>query len=289
MNRSRLTLPIAALPLAVALGAAVPRAALAQEVQVTGPLAGAPACRRCRIYREGRIQLQPFVGFTLQDEFSRTIFAGAQANYHLTDWLGIGVWGGAGVLHLDTGLTDQIADRGVSTARNRVSLPSADGFPDQIGRLRWVTALQASFIPLRGKLALFQKLFLDTDFYFFLGGAAIGVEERAATDVDTCPRPANPQEPNCLESQAARASRVAVAPTLGLGLMLYAAGMVGISVEWRFLPFAWNTSGTDERGGGPEGQFPDGVVDAEDQIFHVNHMINVGAAIYLPAEPRIGD
>ena len=275
--------------LAIALSASVlvvggVSGAKAQDVQITGPLAGAPACRNCRIYREGRIQLQPFAAFTLQDEFSRTLLAGLQIQYHFTDWLGIAAWGGYGVLGIDTGLTDEVTALGQTTSRNRLSLPTRQNFAEQIGRIQYVGAGQLTFIPLRGKLALFQKLFIDADFYIFLGAAAVGVEERADVAPGVCGATASGA---CDQSQLERTSRVAIAPTFGVGLMLYASDFFGLSIEYRGLPFAWNTSGTDEAG--PAGEFPDGVIDSDDQIFHYNHMVALGFAFYLPTEAKISE
>ncbi len=272
------------------LGMGGPGAAEAQDVQITGPLAGAPACRHCRIYREGRIQLQPFVGFTLQDEFVRTMIVGAQANYHLTDWLGIGVWGGYGLLSLDTALTDEVAEQGQTTETNELSLPSAGGFPDQVGRITFVGAGQLTFIPLRGKLALFQKLFVDTDFYLFAGVAAVGVEERAdvgSAEAAGCADGRTGGGDPCLGTQTARASRVAIAPTFGVGLTLYFNDFLGLSIEYRGLPFAWNTSGFDVASESDD--FPDGAITSDDRIFHYNHMVNVGFVVYLPTEARISE
>jgi outer membrane beta-barrel protein len=267
--------------------------ASAEDVQVTGPLAGAPAVRHMRVFREGRLQLQPFVGFTLQDEYSRTIFVGGQLNYHITDWLGIGVWGAFGAIHIDTGLTDEVTKRGQSTDRNRLSLPTAQNFPDQIGIMKWAAAFQGTFIPLRGKLALFQSIFLDTDLYVFAGLAGVGVEERADVAANTCT--AGMPSQACLDSQVARTSRVALAPTFGAGLTLYANSFIGVTLEWRALPFAWNTSGTDERGRdtdgnlSSDGQFPDGRISGDDRIFQFNHMVNIGIAFYLPTSVDISD
>jgi len=255
--------------------------ARAQDVQITGPLAGAPACRHCRLYRVGRFQVQPTVGFTLQDEFSRTILFGAQANYHFTDWLGIGGFFQFGGVHIDTGLTDQVTLQGQTTTRNRLSLPGRELFPEQIGVISWIAGGQLSFIPLRGKLALFQKLFIDADFYVAAGVAAIGIEERADVGGGVCGMMPSGA---CDESQVTRASRVAVTGTFAAGLMLYANDFFGVSVEWRALPFAWNTSGTDEAGAGPDEAFPDGQIDSGDRIFHFNHMVNLGFAFYLPIE-----
>src|SRR5262245_25331071 len=53
------------------------RNASAQEIQLTGPLKGAPAVRHLRLYREGRIEFAPSVTFTLLDEYRRTMFVGA--------------------------------------------------------------------------------------------------------------------------------------------------------------------------------------------------------------------
>ena len=50
------------------------------------------------------------------------------------------------------------------------------------------------------------------------------------------------------------APRVAIAPTFGLGLNFYpaspATNFFGLGVEFRAFPFAWNTSGFDNHGGG---------------------------------------
>lgn len=277
--------------LAATLGVLEAPVAHAQDVQITGPLAGQPAVRHMRIFRRGRVQLQPMVAFTLTDEFTRTMFAGAQVQYHITDWLGIGAWGGFGLLHLDTGLTDQVAALGQTTDRNRLSLPSREGFPDQIGQLQWAAALQLAFIPLRGKLSLFQKLFVDADFYIFLGGAIIGVEERADVAAGTCDTGSG----SCADSQTARASRLAIAPTFGAGLTLFANQFISLTFEWRGIPFSWNTSGTDEGGhdetGGDAsgGAFPDGIINSDDRNFHFNHMFVLGVSFYLPTAVRVSE
>lgn len=269
-----------------------PSSASAQEVQVSGPLAGAPACIDCRVYRDNRFSIKPFAAFTLQDEFSRSIFFGAQLGYYFTDWIGLGLWGAFAPIHIDTDLTDEVVRQGQSTTRNRLSLPSAGGFDEQIGEMSWAAGLEAIFIPLRGKLALFQKLFIDTDFSVFGGIALVGVEERADVNSgsgpnDVCLTGESTPTPACLDSQSARASRVAFAPSFGVALTTYANDFFGISLEWRALPFSWNTSGTDEGGRDEEGNldggdFPDGKINSEDRIFHFNHMFSVGLIFYLP-------
>ncbi|MFW6067094.1 MAG: outer membrane beta-barrel domain-containing protein [Myxococcota bacterium] len=285
MNRLMVLVTIAA-----ALVAAEPRLAAAQQVQVTGPLAGEPAVRHMRLYREGRLQLAPVVSFTLQDEFSQTMFTGAQVAYHFVDWLGVGIWGAFGAAHLETNLTDEVRGKGQTRQRNAVSLPSGENFPAQIGELNWAAALQLNFIPLRGKMSLFQKVFVDTDFYIFAGVAAVGVTERADVESDVCtaapPAGAGRDNP-CIATQFASESRVAIAPTFGIGLDFFISDWVAILFEWRGLPFKWNTSGFDVLGG--DDKTPDGQVDDEDRVFHFNHMVSLGVSFFLPTDAKVSN
>ncbi len=272
--------------------------AKAQDVQITGPLAGAPAVRKMRVFRDGRFQLQPTVGSTLQDEFSRTVFAGIQAGYHFTDWLGVGGFFNYGVLPIDTGLTDQIKERGVTTERNQLSLPSREKFGDQIGRLNFMAGGQVTFIPLRGKLALFQALFVDTDFYLFGGVAATQVEERkdvTGAVAQLCSQGA--EEPMslgvCQGTQTGRQTRLAIAPTFGVGLSLYLTDYMALTLEYRAFPFKWNTSGTDEGGTNEKGkkdasgEFPDKQINDSDRTFQFNQMFSLGLAFYLPFQGEV--
>ncbi|MEM6960523.1 MAG: hypothetical protein AAF355_06255 [Myxococcota bacterium] len=256
----------------------------AQEVQITGPLAGAPACRSCRIYRRGRISLTPMVGFSLRDEYNRSVFTGGSAEYHVLDWLGFGAFFMYSPVQLATSLTDEVESQGVTTDRNRLSLPSSDNFSDQIGSIDFIIAPQVLFIPLRGKLALFQRIFVDTDFYIHLGLSIVGLTERAHTEAGICDEATDA----CLASQSARSSRVTMNATFGAGIRLYINDFIAINAEWRGLPFAWNTSGTDESGS-EDGDFPDGVIDSDDRISHFNQMVSLGVSIYLPSSAAVSN
>jgi outer membrane beta-barrel protein len=265
----------------------------AQEVEIEGPLAGAPAVVGLRIYRALRFQVQLHAAMTLQDEYTRTILPGGQLNFHLTDWLGIGVWGGYGI-GLDTALTDQIVDKGQTNSVNVLSLPNRRLFSQQIGRIKFVVAPQLTFIPLRGKLGLFEKLFVDTDFYVFGGVGVVGLEERAdvtPAKYDQCFNDGNlPGSIQCFSQTASgpgtRSTRIAIAPTFGAGLSLFLADFVAMTIEWRGLPFSWNTSGTDESGF-TGGDFPDKAIDSKDYLPHFNHMMTLGFAFYFPTKPKI--
>ncbi|HET6337681.1 MAG TPA: hypothetical protein VFG30_30855 [Polyangiales bacterium] len=269
----------------------ITQATRAQEVQVEGPLAGAPAVIGLRIYRQMRFQVQLHATMTLEDEFSRAILPGGQLMFHPTDWLGIGVWGGFAAGNIDSALTDEVAAKGQTNSVNVLSLPNRQNFTKQIGRIKWMAAPEVQFIPLRGKLGIFEKLFVDTDFYVFGGVGFAGVEERqdvtAATSNDCRGRADLAAQIECFEpTQGLRSSRVAIAPTFGAGLSLYLADFLAMTLEWRALPFNWNTSGTDEAGD-PRGDFPDSQVNSGDHLSHFNHMFTLGFAFYLPTTPKI--
>jgi hypothetical protein len=143
------------------------------------------------------------------------------------------------------------------------------------------------FTPLRGKLSLFQKAFVDTDFYIFAGAGFVRLSERANIVETTCRNTDAALFQQCLEdSQDNRATRITIAPTFGAGLNLYFNEFLGLNFEWRGLPYKWNTSGTDERG---NGGFPDGEINASDRLSHFNHMVSVGLVIYLPTDIELSE
>jgi opacity protein-like surface antigen len=264
------------------------RSARAQEIQLTGPLAGAPAVRHERLYRAGRFEVAPTVSFTLLDEYRRTIFLGGRLQYNITDWFGFGVWGAYGVGQLDTNLTTEIdttAPRNIETAVN-INHTLKGGnfgsapFTNQVGTWNWVVAPQAQFTPFRGKLAIFEKIFVDTDAYLHAGVAFNGVEER-----ENC---GGGGQPLCIDPASfVRSSRVAVAPTFGLGLHFYIANVMSLGVEYRAVPFSWNRAGFNSALG-PNG-LPTNTITSADQTFKFNQMISIEIGFALPVKPSISD
>jgi hypothetical protein len=314
MNWRYLTGLVAACAVVTATGSAE-----AQEIQVTGPLAGAPAVRKLRQHRKGRIEIAPAVSFTLLDEYQRTILLGARINYNITDWLAIGVWGGYGAIKLDTALSDKIQtsyDRRFSRGNPDVSsggVPSdslnasrrltatnvGKDFHKQLGTLDWVLAPQITAVPFRGKISLFQKIFVDTDAYFFAGPAFVGMTERApcgSGGQDDCSARSTYTASDGSTVQGdvltkKTESRVGIAPTFGLGLSFYTNKFTSFGIEYRALPMVQgrNTGGFDSRGGGADERFPDNKVNEKDRDFKFNQMITLSFGFYLPTEMKSSD
>ena len=294
MNKVLSTLP-AVLVACGLVATTTPKEAAAQEIQVTGPLKGAPAVRKLRLYREGRIELAPAISFTILDEYRRTILVGARLNYGVTDWLAIGVWGGFGAVGVPTSLSDKIDE---STERNSATPslnlmnvsgePGKGAFQKQVGSITYMALPQITAVPFRGKFALFQSVFADVDAYIFAGFGVVGTKERADCKnfVECATRDRN---------EAKMESKTKFAPTWGLGFNFYMSKMMSLGFEWRMVPFAWNRSGFDSRGldqGGSEsdsGKFPDQKIDDKDSTYKFNQMLSVSLGFYFPTIPKITD
>jgi hypothetical protein len=262
--------------------------AQAQEILLTGPLAGAPAVRQLRLFRENRFEIAPMATFTLLDEYKRHIFFGARLTYNITDWLGLGVWGAYGFIKYNTYLTDEIqrvnAQRRRTQAADTVdrrltAVNMGPDFQDQLGTLDWIVSPQITGVPFRGKLALFKSIYVDTEIYFFAGPAFIGITER-----EDCSPSDNPC-PNSFDTS----SRMAIAPSLGFGLSFFTGGWHALTSEARITPFSWNIGGFDTAGGDPDGEFPDNAVDSDDRQFRWNMMLTVGWSFYLPTSHDISE
>jgi hypothetical protein len=253
-----------------------PGLAAAQDIQRTGPLAGAPAVEHLRLYREGRFEVALSTSFTLLDEYQRTILPGVRLNYNLTDWFGVGVWGAFGAISSPTGLTNQIdtvAPRGPRTAINLPydpTKPTARGsFADQTAKIQFIANPQITLVPFRGKLSLFKSIFVDTDAYLHVGAAFVGLAERPNCGGGGTEKKCG--DPTSFKTE----SRIAIAPSFGLGLTFHASSLVSLGLEYRAIPFAWNRAGFDTRGKGSSGDAPDTKLTADDRTFKFNQMFSV--------------
>jgi hypothetical protein len=300
-----------------------PSSAQAQEILLTGPLAGAGAVHELRLYRKGRVEFSPTATFTLLDEYLRQILVGARINYNITDFLAIGVWGGFSPepLKLPAGLVEKIQtvneQRADTNAMRRLSgdqpalqnrltsLNLGADFEDQLGSIDWIAAPQVTFVPFRGKIALFQSIYIDTDFYIFAGPAIASVTER-----EECSGPNSTLNGGCSSERQPNdgvvddnnqpipipnaetfptASRIAVAPTFGLGFTFYVNRWNALGFEWRAVPFSRNTGGFDNHGTGPDGDFPDQQVNSDDRDLKLNQMLSVSWNFYIPFDYQVSE
>ncbi len=277
--------------IAAAAVSASASSAQAQEIELTGPLKGAPAVRHMRLYREGRFSIAPAISFSLLDQYRRTILVGATLNYNITDWLSIGVWGAYGLLNSTTDLTDQIDSHAPRDALTATNVNHTGAYPmyghapfaDQTALMDWVVAPQLTFVPFRGKLAIFNKIFVDTDLFISAGEAIAGIEERG-----NCGDTGQPvcSDPNSFKRVSSTKFSYG---TYAVGLTFYPADVWSLGVEYRAFPFAWNLAGFDSRGSGPNGNFPDNKVNSQDDTFHFNQVITIMVGFSFPTKAKVSE
>ena len=141
---------------------------------------------------------------------------------------------------------------------------------------------QVTFTPFRGKLAIFNKIFVDADFYVAGGVGFVGIKERANCGGSN---PLSCADPNSF----ALASSTKIAPTFGVGFTFYPGNVWSLGVEYRALPFAWNRGGFDTRGAGPGGNFPDQAINGDDETFRFNQLVTVSIGFYIPTKPALSE
>lgn len=275
----------------------------AQEIQLTGPLAGAPAVRQLRLHRKGRVEIALGSSFTLLDEYQRTILPGLRVSWHPTDWLGFGVWGAYGIT-TTTSLADELQKKAIDsractaptpanvspcklTAVNltRPGIKGSSGnstgklVEDQFGKIQFVAAPQINVVPFRGKLSLFGALTADTDISFFAGAAIVGVQERKA-----CGKDDTGKAIGACSGSFELESAIRIAPTFGVGWNFYPRQIpfFGFGAEYRAMPFSRNTSGFDNAGAGNDEAFPDTAVNVKDRQFRFNSMVTVNLLFSFP-------
>ena len=230
----------------------------AQEILMSGPLAGAPAVRKLRLYREGRFEITPAATFSILNFYSHEIMFGATLNYNLTDWLALGVYGSFGALHLPTALTEHIekyhltrnnggkcpADDQAGTSPldcrlTVVNVSPTDKFRNQTGQFAWIASPQLTITPFRGKISMFSSFYVDTELHLFAGFAAVGLNERK----ECGPRADGSNTCTIVPSGYKREGRTAFTGTFGLGFTFFTHEWGGIAVDWRALPLTRNTGG----------------------------------------------
>lgn len=307
------------LALVIAAGAICTNAkpAAAQEILLEGPLAGAPAVHKLVQYRKMRFSAGPQFGYTILNDYMHNFLLGLRLEFNVMDWLGFGVLGYYGV-NAPTKLTSHISDsrdlagnRTVPSESNWPSYTGADNFEDQVALLKGMYLAQISLVPFRGKLALFERLFVAVDGYIFLGGGIVHFEQRDMCssdrdggDADWCGEWDDPDT-----WSLSRSSRIGGTFTAGVGFMVYFNDWFGVNLEYRLAPFKWNAGGTDEAGSAGarwretdehgqlewetvsrgRGDYPDGNIDDRDMSWNSNQSIAIGFIFHFPFETTISD
>lgn len=127
-----------------------------------GGLADAPAVRHQNYLRLGRHELTPSLGITMGQTYSTDMLVSAAYQYHFLDYLSAGIQIGYGVTSFKTGVTDSVEAEALGDNEESVV----------VGRsgLGLVLLGKVDFVPLAGKIVLFDRFLGYADFHISIGG-----------------------------------------------------------------------------------------------------------------------
>lgn len=121
--------------------------------------------------RYHRFELNPYWGFTLNDQFVSHPGPGLSANYYLTNVLAVGLNG-----NFYSGLNVDSAFNFETRRASRVAVP--------LNELSWSAALDFTYVPVYGKFAGFSNFIFSYDIYVAGGVGAISTRPIPVIDPD---------------------------------------------------------------------------------------------------------
>ena len=279
--RTRL-LPLMAL---LALPMVAPSVARADR---RNPLEGQPAVRRRVLMRKLRLEVTPQFVTSINQDYKHAFGPGINIQFHLTDWLAVGVQG-AYLLNADTALEDKVrAQLDGPPAQynyNQPTLPDHGPQPTRQIHDEHVLGINAIFsgyaqiTPFYGKIAFFSALFVNYDLYVNGGVGFVNYVQKGCCQ--TAPG-ANgktaglPTDPN--EQSGALFAGLKIGGQFGVGAHVYFNEWLGLQFELRDYVVGANPGGLDVNG--------DRLLTKADEGPQNNLFFGVGLTFMLPPHAR---
>lgn len=104
--------------------------------------------------RRERVEFSPYIGTNVNDALSSAFLAGGSLNYHLTEVMAFGAYGGVS-LGSETELFDQVISDYALFA--------------QVSQVQWYGGVHFQYAPIYGKFAMFNTWIIPWDVYAVLG------------------------------------------------------------------------------------------------------------------------
>lgn len=159
--------------IAVAMMVALPTGeAQAQDDPIDEELASlerGPIVRRQLLHRSGRLELQPMMGFSVNDAYIRNGVPALSVSYYLNNVFGLSAGFGFGALQLDTSLRSNLAQTINEERMANVSY----------SKVNWIAEAGLVSVPVFGKFSLLNSVFSHYDFHL-MGGVALMSEGAVA-------------------------------------------------------------------------------------------------------------
>lgn len=198
------------LPVLAAAMVLLPAVEQAQAVD----LGGAPVIRKPLQYRKGRFSVSPVIGTTVGDPYWTSMLLGASADYHILDWLAIGI-DFRYALGFTTPLLDQIESE--LAAAREVGEDSGEADVITVSRIDWLVTANLQLIPIYGKFSMFDALEVAYDLHFIAG---VGYAGTVAFPESSPPRQIGKTDGS-------------VVPMFGVGFRLFFTSWFAVNLEVR--------------------------------------------------------
>ena len=262
----------------------VASSALAEESK--NPLEGQPAVRHRYELREGRFEVGPSIAFTLNRAMRDSALFGVKLEYHISDTFSVGAEVAGGVSY-NTGLANELSD---SYDENKETT-KWEQLEKRMSDIVMVGDIRAVWTPIYGRIAIFSKLFVLYDMYFFGGFGMAMTKNRGDQDE--------------FGNDQVDATNEGFRPGLtlpGLGMHIYFNNWISMGLEVKNVMFEDNETGADQtRGlqddeiaqydtcrktGSTAGCTPT-LVNADDRTFSMHWFMGVNVTFFLPTMPEV--
>ena len=245
------------------------------------PLEGQPAVRRRLLLRKLRFEVTPQFVTSINQDYKHAFGPGINLQFHLTDWLAIGVQG-VYTLNSDTALEDKVRAALPTAAYNSYSgpQPNLQIHDEHTMSIMAVFSAYAQVTPFYGKIAFFSALFVNYDLYVNGGIGFVDYTSKCCSNVGTMGKPNYTLTPdNDPNVQNGHFDGLKIGGQIGVGAHIYFNEWFGLQFELRDYIVGANPGGLDVNG--------DRKLDSKDEGAQNNIFFGVGLTFMLPPSARI--
>jgi outer membrane beta-barrel protein len=247
------------------------------------PLAGQPAVRRRLLMRKLRFEVTPQFVTSINQDYKHAFGPGINLQFHLTDWLAIGVQG-VYTLNANTALEDKVRGQLSGSAADykyNALQPTLGVHDEHVLGINAIFSAYAQITPFYGKIAFFSALFVNYDLYVNGGiGFVNYIQNHCCTNVAQHPSANDPPgslpDPNTQD--ASIFAGLKVGGQIGVGAHIYFNEWLGMQFELRDYIVGANPGGLDVDGNRK--------LEKSDEGPQNNIFFGVGVTFMLPPSAR---
>jgi outer membrane beta-barrel protein len=253
-----------------ALSSLAPETARAER---RNPLAGQPAVRRRLLMRKLRFEVTPQFVTSINQDYKHAFGPGGNLQFHITDWLAIGVQG-VYMFNADTALEDRVRAL-LPTGTYKSPNPTLAIHDQHVLGINAVMSAYAQITPFYGKIAFFSALFVNYDLYVNGGiGFVNYIQNGCCTMTNSDP---NHPDPNLQDAK--QFAGLKVGGQIGVGAHIYFNEWFGLQFELRDYIVGANPGGLDTDG--------NRILNSADEGPQNNIFFGFGLTFMLPPSARV--